>query len=87
MPVLTTAMPLGLLPWQGPEGSIFALPRRWEKVKMTFQLEALDVFNHAVFQVSGAEGPNVNINSTSFGQTTSQVVGPRNLQARLQIRF
>ncbi len=59
----------------------------WEKVKMTFQLEALNVFNHPVFQVSGSEGPNVNINSTSFGQTTSQVVGARNLQARLQIRF
>ena len=58
----------------------------WERVKATLAVEALNAFNHPVFQVGGS-GAVVNIQSTTFGQTTSAAVGPRNVQLRLQIRF
>jgi len=58
----------------------------WERVKATIAVEALNAFNHPVFQVGGS-GAIVNIQSTTFGQTTSTAVSPRNVQLRLQIRF
>ena len=57
-----------------------------EQVKATLAVEALNAFNHPVFQVGG-DGAIVNIQSTTFGQTTSTAVSPRNVQLRLQIRF
>jgi hypothetical protein len=57
-----------------------------EPVKMRFAVEALNALNHPVFQ-AGGDAALVNITSTTFGQTTSTAVGPRNLQLRLQIIF
>jgi hypothetical protein len=58
-----------------------------EPVKLEFALEALNVFNHPVFQVAGATGTLINITSTSFGQTTSVAVPERNVQFRMIVRF
>ncbi|HWP99121.1 MAG TPA: carboxypeptidase regulatory-like domain-containing protein [Vicinamibacterales bacterium] len=60
--------------------------------RATISLEALflNAFNHTDFLVGGASsdtGFAVNINSTTFGQTTSTPGGPRNVQVRLQIDF
>ncbi|MBZ5623176.1 MAG: carboxypeptidase-like regulatory domain-containing protein [Acidobacteriia bacterium] len=57
-----------------------------EPVKMRLAVEALNAFNHPVFQ-AGGDGARINITSTTFGQTTATAVGPRNLQLRLQIWF
>jgi hypothetical protein len=57
-----------------------------EPIRMRLALEALNAFNHPVFQV-GANAARINITSTTFGQTTSAAVGPRNLQIRAQIWF
>jgi hypothetical protein len=58
----------------------------WERVRATLAVEALNAFNHPVFS-AGGNGAVVNIQSTTFGQTTTAAVGPRNVQLRLQIRF
>jgi hypothetical protein len=58
-----------------------------EQLKLEFAMEALNVFNHPVFQVAGATGSLINIQSTSFGQTTSAAVPERNVQFRMIVRF
>jgi len=52
-----------------------------EQMRFTFQVEALNAFNHPVF---GVNTTNANPTSTSFGQITSVAAGnvPRNLQLR-----
>jgi hypothetical protein len=57
-----------------------------EPIRMRLALEALNAFNHPVFQ-AGGNAARINITSTTFGQTTSAAVGPRNLQIRAQIWF
>jgi hypothetical protein len=59
----------------------------YERLKLEFAVEALNVFNHPVFQVAGATGSLINITSTSFGQTTSVAVPERNVQFRMIVRF
>jgi energy-converting hydrogenase Eha subunit A len=59
-----------------------------ERVKFSFQVEAINAFNHPVLAVGVT-----NIDSTSFGQTgpglnlatNGIVVGPRNLQIRARL--
>lgn len=51
-----------------------------ERIKFRFQVEALNAFNHPVIGVG-----TTNIDSTSFGQTTSSRVQARNLQLRAQL--
>jgi hypothetical protein len=53
-----------------------------EQLKFEFQAEALNAFNH---QVPGVG--TTNITSTSFGQTTSLMVGPRNIQLRAALSW
>ncbi|MBX5478420.1 MAG: carboxypeptidase regulatory-like domain-containing protein [Pyrinomonas methylaliphatogenes] len=59
-----------------------------ERVKLDFWITALNAFNHPNWEVGGVAGT-VSIDSTTFGQTTSQVGGggPRNVQFRLGLRF
>jgi hypothetical protein len=57
-----------------------------EPFRIRLALEALNAFNHPVFQ-AGGDAARINITSTTFGQTTSAAVGPRNLQIRAQIWF
>jgi hypothetical protein len=59
----------------------------YERLRMELAMEALNIFNHPVFQVAGATGSPINITSTSFGQTTSAAVTERNIQFRMMIRF
>ncbi len=56
-----------------------------EHLKFGFQVEALNVFNHPVWSIGNVNY--VNITSTSFGQTTTQTVGPRNLQLRAYLEW
>jgi len=66
------------------------LAKRFSAGRTTFSLEALflDLFDNTNFLVGGTSndfGFNVNVNSTTFGQTTSTTqtaVGPRNVQLR-----
>ena len=51
-----------------------------ERVKFSFQVEAINTFNHPVLGVG-----TTNIDSTAFGQTTSVRVGARNLQIRARL--
>jgi len=57
-----------------------------EPVKMRLAIEMLNAFNHPVFQ-AGGDAARINITSTTFGQTTSAAVGPRNIQLRAEIWF
>ncbi len=55
-------------------------------VRMSIWIEALNALNNTNFLVGGPPGPDVDINSTTFGQTT--VVGaPRNVQIRVKLSF
>lgn len=60
-------------------------------MRVSFWVEALNAFNSANFLVgstltNNAPGPDVNITSTTFGQTS--IVGtPRNVQLRLRLSF
>jgi hypothetical protein len=61
-----------------------------EKLKLTFRTEAFNVLNHPVFAVP--LDPNygnydMNINSTTFGQSTSTASTPRRLQFSLLLKF
>ena len=53
-----------------------------ERLKLTFRAEAFNVLNHPVFLVGDQ-----NINSTTFGQSTSTVSQARILQLSLRIKF
>jgi len=57
-----------------------------ERVKFSLQIEMLNAFNHPVLNV-GSLGGTISIDSTSFGQTTSTLVGPRNIQIRAHITW
>jgi hypothetical protein len=60
------------------------------KLYVSFEALFLDLFNATTFLVgpgSSDTGFNGNINSTTFGQTTSTASGPRNVQLRLLIGF
>ena len=57
-----------------------------EPVKMRLAVEMLNAFNHPVFQ-AGGDAARINITSTTFGQTTSAAVAPRNIQLRAEIWF
>lgn len=57
-----------------------------ERVKFNLQIEMLNAFNHPVLNVGGLGGT-LSIDSTSFGQTTSTLVGPRNIQIRAHITW
>jgi hypothetical protein len=55
-------------------------------VRMSIWVEALNAFNNANFLVGNGPGPDIDINSTTFGQTN--VVGaPRNMQIRVKLSF
>jgi hypothetical protein len=49
---------------------------------VTLQGEFLNVLNHPEFDL-----PNINPTSTTFGQVTSSMVGPRNIQLRGYLRW
>ncbi len=53
-----------------------------ERARFGFQVEALNVFNHPVFAIA-----NANIQATTFGQTTTAAVSPRNIQLRAYFQF
>lgn len=53
-----------------------------ERFKLTFRTEAFNVFNHPVFFMGDQ-----NINSTTFGQSTSTISTPRILQMSLRLKF
>ncbi len=53
-----------------------------DRARLGFQAEALNVFNHPVFGLA-----NATIQATTFGQTTTTAVGPRNLQLRAYFQF
>ncbi|MFN0123452.1 MAG: hypothetical protein ACKV2V_23365, partial [Blastocatellia bacterium] len=57
-----------------------------ERIKMTLFAEFINALNHPVFSVGG-QGVDVNINATTFGQTSALALDPRNIQFRLQVRF
>lgn len=73
--------------WDVSAGKDFNLT---EKVKLTFRTEAFNVLNHPVFAVP--LDPNfgnydMNINYTTFGQSTSTASAPRRLQFSLLLKF
>jgi hypothetical protein len=60
-----------------------------ERFKLTFRTEAFNLLNHPVFavptDVNGFSA--MNINSTTFGQSTSTISQPRILQMSLRLKF
>ncbi len=60
--------------------------RLTEKLTFGFQTEAINAFNHPIFGL-GAGTYNLNIMSTSFGQTTSTIVAARQLQLRAYLKW
>jgi len=58
-----------------------------EKLRFGFQVEALNAFNHPIFSPVATPGDSINITSTTFGQTSSLSVGPRNLQLRAYLQW
>jgi len=62
-----------------------------EKVRLTFRTEAFNVLNHPVFSppidVNGFGNYDMNINSTTFGQSTFTASTPRRLQFSLLLKF
>jgi hypothetical protein len=57
-----------------------------EGAKFTLQAEASNVFNHPVHSIGGLGG-GLNIDSTSFGQTSGTLVGARSIQMRAHITW
>jgi hypothetical protein len=61
-----------------------------EKVKLNFRTDAFNLTNHPVFAapLDGLTGTaNLNINDTTFGQSTRTISAPRVLQMQLQLTF
>ncbi len=58
-----------------------------ERLHLGFQVEALNAFNHPIFSPVATVGTSVNITSTTFGQTSTALVAPRNLQLRAYIQW
>ena len=94
-----TANPAYLQPWQvaGTLGDRFYITGPWywtldtslkkdvpikERVHLTLQGEFLNVLNHPEFGM-----PTLTPTSTTFGQVTSSLVGPRNIQLRGYLRW
>jgi hypothetical protein len=62
-------------------GLLKEIPIR-ERMRFEFQMEWLNAFNHPVFGVGTTD-----VTSRSFGQTTSTMVGPRNIQLRAALAW
>lgn len=58
-----------------------------EKLHFGFQVEALNAFNHPIFSPVSTVGDSINITSTTFGQTSTALIGPRNLQLRAFLQW
>ena len=58
----------------------FRLP--WENTRLQIRADAFNVFNHNAFGL-----PNVNINSTTFGQITTTATTPRVMQFAVRLDF
>ena len=62
-----------------------------ENLRFGFQVEALNAFNHPVFSdvapTNGTTATTVNVTSTTFGQTSTLLVGPRQLQLRAYLQW
>jgi hypothetical protein len=78
----------------GPNGSIYFFDERviGADGRFSLNLEALflNAFNHPNYLIGNANaefGSDVNITSTTFGQSTVTAAGPRNVQLRVQINF
>jgi hypothetical protein len=65
--------------WDLSAGKDFSLTERF---KLTFRTEAFNVLNHPVFLMQDQ-----NINSNTFGQSTSTVSAARILQMSLRLKF
>jgi hypothetical protein len=66
------------------DAALFKETRLTERYKIEFRMEALNVFNHTNFAVFTN---NLAINSAQFGQVTSTVGIPRQLQFSLRVKF
>jgi hypothetical protein len=53
-----------------------------ERLRLTLQGEFLNVLNHPEFDL-----PNLSPTSTTFGQVTSSMISPRNVQLRAYLRW
>jgi hypothetical protein len=58
------------------------MTRITERAQFVIQSQFINAFNHPVFGVG-----TTNITSTSFGQTSSTMVGPRNIQIRAFLQW
>lgn len=59
----------------------------FERLHLGFQVEAINAFNHPVFSPISTSGYSVSVTSTTFGQTSSSLVGPRILQLRAYLQW
>ncbi|HBY61259.1 MAG TPA: hypothetical protein DEH78_15675 [Solibacterales bacterium] len=57
-----------------------------ERINASLEVLAINALNHPVFSLGG-QGVGLDVNSTTFGQTTTMAINPRNVQLRLLIRF
>jgi hypothetical protein len=60
----------------------FTLSKRNEGIRLQFRAEAFNVFNHPQFQ-----GPDMIVGDSNFGEITSTVNSPRQLQLALKLYF
>jgi Carboxypeptidase regulatory-like domain len=63
-------------------GSVSKDVRLNERMRLTLQGEFINLLNHAEFDL-----PNFSPTSTTFGQVTSSMIGPRNIELRGYIRW